>query len=121
MFFLIDLPNLRKLEKDNESVVCRVSLIKWVANYMHSTKRGGDCGPLSIPSTYNAAPFHTASHDDDDHSESHVSLDSSKYFYSHSKESYIYNASLYVDSNLSVTVLIKKTQIEIMIMNNVLL
>lgn len=81
MFLLIGLPNVRKLENDNESVVCRVSLIKWVANYMHSAKRGGDCGPLSLPSTYNAAPYHTASHDDDDHSESHVSLDSSKYFF----------------------------------------
>lgn len=47
---------------------------------MHSPKRIGESGPLSISSTYSTAPSHASSHDEDGHSEStHVSLESSEY------------------------------------------
>ncbi|KAK9694345.1 Rap/ran-GAP [Popillia japonica] len=69
----LELPIVRKPEADNEFVTCRVSLIKWVANYMHQTKSG----PNSMTSA-SSPGNHGSQHEDDIQQDisAHTSLDS---------------------------------------------
>ncbi|XP_057662756.1 ral GTPase-activating protein subunit alpha-1 [Diorhabda carinulata] len=72
----LDLPLLRRPEIENEFVHCCVSLILWIVNYVHQTKKTHDnkdansIGPSSIQNLQ-------GSHEDDpQHDSSHPSLDS---------------------------------------------
>ncbi|KAJ8941367.1 hypothetical protein NQ314_010430 [Rhamnusium bicolor] len=70
----LELPVLRRLESETEYVHCRVTLIMWVANYMHQTKKNNEVGPSSIPSIQ--SPSQQFSHEEEPHDSSHPSLDS---------------------------------------------
>ena len=69
------------MEPDSEFVVCRVSLIKWIANYTHVTRKNNEnSGPSSF-FVGHLQSTHGVSHEDDVSGDpSHSSLDSSKYF-----------------------------------------
>lgn len=69
----VALPVLRKPEQETEFVSCRVTLIKWVANYMHVAQKKNDGN--AHPSTPQPQQNHE---DSSDHEITHASLDSSK-------------------------------------------
>ncbi|CAH1364634.1 unnamed protein product [Tenebrio molitor] len=71
----LDLPVLRKPEAESEFIFCRVSLIMWVASYLHQTKKNADGGPASIIHSTNSAL--AAPHEEDSqHESAHASLES---------------------------------------------
>ncbi|ENN71988.1 hypothetical protein YQE_11279, partial [Dendroctonus ponderosae] len=70
---ILDLPVLRKMENETEFMFCRVSLILWVTNYMHQTKREHH-GPNQGPQSHHSIPG-SAAHEEDTDS-AHPSLDS---------------------------------------------
>ncbi|XP_045468586.1 ral GTPase-activating protein subunit alpha-1 isoform X2 [Harmonia axyridis] len=68
----LDLPVMRKADAENDYVYCRVTLIMWLTNYVHQTKKNLDNGPPSIG-------LHSTlkEHEEEAHHESaHPSLDS---------------------------------------------
>jgi hypothetical protein len=72
---VLDLPVLRKPEAESEFIFCRVSLIMWVASYLHQTKKNADGGPASIIHSTNSAL--AAPHEEDSqHESAHASLES---------------------------------------------
>ncbi|XP_066154941.1 probable Rho GTPase-activating protein CG5521 isoform X2 [Euwallacea fornicatus] len=69
---ILELPQLRKMENETEFMFCRVSLILWVTNYMHQSKKdqhGQRPDPGSGQSM--ATPMH-----DEESESAHPSLDS---------------------------------------------
>ncbi|KAG5874289.1 hypothetical protein JTB14_005719 [Gonioctena quinquepunctata] len=72
----LDLPVWRRPESENEFVHCRVTLILWVINYLHQTKKPNDggAGPASIQSP--SQQSHISHEDESQHDSSHPSLDS---------------------------------------------
>ncbi|CAH0550342.1 unnamed protein product [Brassicogethes aeneus] len=67
----LELPMMRRMEAETEFIYCRVTLIMWVANYVHQTKRNSD--HLIAPPPVAHSSSH---HEDDSHDSSHPSLDS---------------------------------------------
>lgn len=80
VFLCVELPVLRKQEADSEFVACRVSVIKWIANYMHQTKKHSDGHQQQV---VNPVPAGGGTHQDDEMHQSeagaHTSLESSKF------------------------------------------
>ena len=75
----LDLPVLRKPEAESEFIYCRVSLIMWIASYLHQTRKNIDGGPASMTHSTNSAPV--GSHEDEtQHESAHPSLESSEFF-----------------------------------------
>lgn len=77
--YIIDLPVLRKPEAETELIPCRVSLIKWVADYTHVTKK-----PNGDSITNNTSGSYGQDDDTDVRrtyvaESTHTSLDSSKH------------------------------------------
>lgn len=71
------MPVIRKAEPESEFISCRVTLIKWVINYMHISKKNSDGAPSSISSSSHSHYTSHHSHEEDPHNDStHPSLDS---------------------------------------------
>lgn len=72
---LPELPLLRKMENETEFMFCRVSLIIWVTNYVHQSKRDHTHhNNLQQGHVSTGTPVH-----DDEGDSAHPSLDSSKF------------------------------------------
>lgn len=79
MILLVDLPVMRKPEQETEFVGCRVTLIKWVANYMHlQVQKKFDGGGNSINSVTSQSQQQQSHEESGEHEIAHASLDSSK-------------------------------------------
>ncbi|XP_022909230.2 probable Rho GTPase-activating protein CG5521 isoform X1 [Onthophagus taurus] len=68
----LELPMLRKPEADTEFITYRVSLIKWIANYTHQTKKSSESQPNSISMVTNVSQ----QDDEHQHDSAQHSLDS---------------------------------------------
>lgn len=74
----VALPVMRKPEPESEFLACRVTLIKWVANYMHvaQKKPEGAAANNAHPSTPQPPQNHE---ENNEHEIAHASLDSSEF------------------------------------------